>query len=164
MAPDPRDIWMVYLLAMLEPLDREVRTRVLERLRAGRRLRDLAGDLHALKTNSLGVLAAVEEPRRSEIYRAASGLDPLVLLMAEATTAGTRAEERITTYLDELAGVTISITGGDLVRLGVAEGPRIGDILDAVLDARLDGVVTSEQDELAAAERMAKNLDARNKS
>jgi tRNA nucleotidyltransferase (CCA-adding enzyme) len=161
---DPADDWAAYLLAMLEPLDVEARERILTRLRAGRRLRELERSLEILETRSLQTLAAEREVKRSEIHRAASVVDPTVLVLAMATLTGTRAAERIALYVDQLAGVSVSVTGDYLVGLGVPEGPTVGDILRAVLDARVDGAVRDADEERALAERLAKNLDARNKN
>lgn len=161
---DPTCVWMLYFLALLKPVGREVRARVLERLRAGRRLRELASDLETLEARCLPLLAEERELKRSEIYRAAAPIDRIVLALASAEEEGTTAERRITLYLEELAAARTSITGEEITRMGVPEGPAVGRILEAVLDARLDGAVETTEDELALAERLAKNLDALNKS
>ena len=161
---DSSDAWMVYFLATLEPLPPVARARILDRLRAGKRLRGLEQHLETLETRSLRTLAAERELRRSEIYHAAAPIDPLALVLGMATRAGTRAAERIALYLGRLACVRISVTGDYLSGLGVPEGPAVGGILAAILDARLDGAARDEDEERALAERLAKNLDARNKS
>ena len=39
------------------------------------------------------------------------------------------------------------LDGNDLIALGVPEGPRVGELLNALLDARLDGLVSTREEE-----------------
>ena len=50
-------------------------------------------------------------------------------------------------YLDELRHVRPLLDGDDLMTLGVKEGPKVGLLLAKLLDARLDGLVESVEDE-----------------
>ena len=56
-------------------------------------------------------------------------------------------------YLSRLRHVSTSLSGGDIVAMGVPEGPRVGEVLRELLDARLDGVVESEEEERELASR-----------
>ncbi len=47
------------------------------------------------------------------------------------------------------------ISGNDLLAMGVAQGPRYKQILDAVREAQLDGTLTTHADALALARRLA---------
>jgi len=152
-------VWSVYLTAMLEPVRPPSRARILERLRAGRHVLGLAQGLERLEGEALRVLVSEREIRRSEIYRAAQPLAPEVLLVAMATRPGTRVAQRVALFLTELRDTRVAIDGKDLADLGVPEGPRVGEILDALLDARLDGTVASEDEERAFAAELAKELD-----
>ena len=49
--------------------------------------------------------------------------------------------------------MSTSLSGGDIVAMGVPEGPRVGEVLRELLDARLDGVVESEEEERELAAR-----------
>ena len=56
-------------------------------------------------------------------------------------------------YLSRLRHVSTSLSGGDIVAMGVPEGPRVGEVLRELLNARLDGVVESEEEERELAAR-----------
>jgi len=58
-------------------------------------------------------------------------------------------------YAGEQLPVRIALTSADLAALGVQPGPRYGQVLRAVLDARLDGHVGSREEELALASQIA---------
>ena len=49
------------------------------------------------------------------------------------------------------------VRGDDLLAMGVKEGPAIGQILEKVRDAQLEGLLGSRGDALALARDMAKN-------
>jgi tRNA nucleotidyltransferase (CCA-adding enzyme) len=57
------------------------------------------------------------------------------------------AKEHIRLFLAKLRYIRTALTGNDLIKMGVAQGPRIKEILNLLHDARLDGKVKSKQDE-----------------
>jgi len=79
----------------------------------------------------------------SEIARAARGAP----LEAVALAGGDNARR----WLDELRHVALEISGADLVAAGVPQGPELGRALARALDAKLDGLATGREAELAAA-------------
>ena len=64
--------------------------------------------------------------------------------MATEDAAARGAMER---YLAELRYVAPTLSGSDIMALGVPEGPLVGKALEALLSARLDGEVLTRLDE-----------------
>ncbi|MFH1641103.1 MAG: CCA tRNA nucleotidyltransferase [Candidatus Omnitrophota bacterium] len=62
-------------------------------------------------------------------------------------------------YIEEFFGIynlrRISICGNDLKRLGIVPGPEYQKILKRVLNAKLDGMVKTEEEELALVKKIA---------
>ncbi len=158
------NLWSLRLLAMLWPLPPADRAGILERLRAGRRVRELGRSLERFETEALAELRSPGPMRRSAIYNAASPVAVEVLVLALATGPGEPVDGRLRRFLGELRGTTTSVDGGDLAALGISEGSAVGEVLSELLRARLDGEVTSEAEERMLAEKLAKNLDARKNS
>jgi len=156
--------WRVLFLAMIEPLEPRLRDAVLERLRAGRALRDLAGALETFETRARETLSSLEEPRPSAIYRSLAGIPHDVLALRTALEGESDLTRRTELYISRLRVVRPSLDGGKLAELGVPEGRAVGVILDRLLDARLDGAVTDEREERELAAELAKDLDALNNS
>ena len=52
-------------------------------------------------------------------------------------------------YLSKLKQIKTSLNGKDLISLGVAEGPRVGQILGELRNARIEGNIAGREDELA---------------
>ena len=50
-----------------------------------------------------------------------------------------RADDVLPPRVDELRHVRLQVTGDDLLSAGVAPGPEVGRLLDALLDMVLDG-------------------------
>ncbi len=72
----------------------------------------------------------------------------LPALEAAATlTASPRARERLRLYLDRLRHVRPSLNGRDLLRMGVPQGPMVGELLRELRRARLEGDVATRADE-----------------
>ncbi len=62
----------------------------------------------------------------------------------------------IAAYIKDYASVRPALRGDDLKKMGLAPGPRYKRILDALLEARLNGTVASAAQERALAMRLAR--------
>ena len=68
--------------------------------------------------------------------------------------------DRMRQYLTELRHVRPELSGGDLIALGVPEGPRVGETLAELRRARLDGLLASAEDEERYVRRSAAGFRA----
>ena len=87
--------------------------------------------------------------RPSLVYASLKGLDRNSVRVFSIATADDKARARAADYLSRLANVRPELTGKDLIDLGVPRGPKIGHVLNRLLDARLDGLTSSRKDEAA---------------
>ena len=62
-------------------------------------------------------------------------------------------QERLHLYLDRWCHVRTSLDGNALQKLGVPSGPRLGDLLKALHEAKLDGKIKSKEDETELVQR-----------
>ena len=74
-------------------------------------------------------------------------IEALLLMMAKAKQE--TAKKYISLYLTHLREVKISLTGDDLKTLGIPPGPRYRKLLAELLDAKLDGIVATRDEEIA---------------
>ena len=90
-------------------------------------------------------LAAADSPSRLRRSVRGEPLEALALAAAidelEPPAPAAAAARR---WLGELRHVRLQISGDDLLAAGVAPGPEVGRLLDAVLDMRLDGKLEDE--------------------
>ena len=91
-------------------------------------------------------LVSAEPERPSAAFRLAEPWDPAQLLVARALGA-----EWLDDYAERWRGVTLEITGEDLIAAGIPEGPAIGRGLEAALSGKLDGELSGRDQELRIA-------------
>ncbi len=64
------------------------------------------------------------------------------------------AAGRLGHYLDVTRHIRLEVTGEDLIAMGFVASPQMGDVLRSILSLKVNGVVVSREDELAAAANM----------
>ena len=83
-------------------------------------------------------------------------LEPLsyeVILLLKAKFKNRNLKRHIEDFLKIYNAMRISISGDDLYRLGLAPGPVYQKVFTKVLHAKLQGKVTTKEEELALAKR-----------
>jgi len=99
----------------------------------------------ALKEN-IGELSVPGLPP-GRVYELVHGYGPTALTANSLAAGSATAADHIELYLNVLRHVHPALSGDDLLKLGVPQGPRIKEILQALREARLDGRVTSKKEE-----------------
>jgi tRNA nucleotidyltransferase (CCA-adding enzyme) len=56
--------------------------------------------------------------------------------------------DRLVDYIDRIRFVKPNLTGDDLLAIGIPQGPVIGQLIEMIRRAKLDGQVSSKQEEL----------------
>jgi len=83
----------------------------------------------------------------SRIYDRLHGNGVMAVTANLLATDSTITEENIGLYLNVLKNVQPLLSGEDIKRLGVPEGPRIKEALLVLREAKLDGKITTRKDE-----------------
>ncbi|MCH7997175.1 MAG: CCA tRNA nucleotidyltransferase [Chloroflexi bacterium] len=142
------EVYLALLLYRMSPED------ALDLVKGYRFARDqvrIVSDLIKLKTLEKGLGAPGLKPR--ELYAMLHNLAPEALTAFSLACEGQRTRDIIVHYLDELRHVKTSLDGHELKLLGVPQGPGMGRMLKALLDARLDGEVANRETEVALVKR-----------
>ena len=86
------------------------------------------------------LLGASSQPSNSMVERALREIDRGALLVGAAIAGVDSAEaEMVRIYLDQLHDVAAELDGLELKKLGVPQGPLVGEILERLRTAKLDG-------------------------
>ena len=85
--------------------------------------------------------------RRSQVHAALRHLDPASIVGCAIAVEDALARERLELFLTELRQARPHLDGNDVMALGVPEGPRVGELLEKLLTARLDGLLSTREDE-----------------
>ena len=93
--------------------------------------------------------------RLSQVYRLLADFSDEALLVLLAKQASTQLEVRLSLLKRHLVGyvksrtIKTALTGRDLQVMGLNPGPQYKTILGKLLDARIDGIITTETEERA---------------
>ncbi|MFQ5532824.1 MAG: CCA tRNA nucleotidyltransferase, partial [Candidatus Methylomirabilales bacterium] len=129
-------LWRVYLLVLLLSVPSRVR------LRVGRRLglKGPALDQVMRDLNDIPRLQKKLEQPRIRLSRLRHAMDDASadLRLLVWASGSRRVRNRVQHYLTRLASVTPALTGRDLRKLGIPPGPIYRQILDLLLEGRLE--------------------------
>jgi tRNA nucleotidyltransferase (CCA-adding enzyme) len=83
----------------------------------------------------------------SAIYNLLRDFSPPALEANSLVTQSAVAGQAIHLFLNRLKDIQVSLTGDDLIEMGVTPGPQIKEILDLLHQAKLNGKITTRNDE-----------------
>jgi len=135
----------LYLALLAYSLTDEENEGLISRLRLPKSITQTLRDTISLK-NKLQSLAN-PELTPSSIYYIIHGYSSPAIIVNSLACDLPAARQHIHLFLNKLRYVKPALTGEDLKRLGITPGPDIGLILRQIHKARLDGKITTKQEE-----------------
>ncbi len=138
----PPDLYMAILTYNLADNERE---QFIAYLRLPKSLAQTLRDTGSIKAK----LQELADPKLnpSGIYHLLHGFSQQAITANLITSDSPTTRKNIQLYLDKLRYIKPILTGNDLIKLGITPGPRIKELLNLLLDARLDGKVKTRKDE-----------------
>ncbi len=148
------DEWMVYLLAMLNSLNEEDFNQAADRLGLSIKLKNrFKEDLNGCR-KTLELLKTKSAFSPSEIYEMFAGLSPEALMLMSAISNSKTTNKYVLLYYSEYDSLAaFSLTGDDLIKMGIKPGPVFKSVFKSLRDAHLNGSVKSREDEMALVEK-----------
>ena len=154
--PKPK-LWLIYLMGLLEELPTGDREGGAERLSLPPKERDtlktFPGEVNAITKK----LIKSGEAKPSQIYSWLHRCRLEVLLYTMARAEQEEVKQATSLYLSTLSRVRLHISGDDLLKLGCSPGPLFNKILKKILLAKLDGLVSTPEEELEMAKKLVKS-------
>jgi len=142
------DRWLVYLLALIDPLSPKGLEDFCTKMEFPPRLVSLLVEGRE-KAISVGRgFYRKPELKPSEIYHLLEGLGTEWLLFIMAKTQQEETRRAISRYFRDLKEVRPKLRGRDLKDMGITPGPVYRRILDQLLDGRLNGQLSSREEEM----------------
>jgi tRNA nucleotidyltransferase (CCA-adding enzyme) len=141
--------WPVYLATLFHGLDGNIIRRAGARLAlAPRTIQELVEGL-AAADGAYHRLCTADNLRPSEVVAALRRLPLEMLPLLLALCPGREVHQHVQHYFATWRHIRPDLTGADLKRLGVPQGPQIGRLLARLLAAKLDGEVSTREAEEA---------------
>jgi tRNA nucleotidyltransferase (CCA-adding enzyme) len=149
--PSPQ-LYLALLAYRLTAGEMEQFTKYLRLTRAtAQLLRDTAAVKEKIRELSAPGLAP------SSVYDLLHGYSLTALTANALGAASPTAAEHIDLYLNVLRYINPALSGEELIKLGVPQGPKIKEVLQALRAARLDGLIDSKEAEVEMVRGWGKN-------
>ncbi|CAI2718899.1 CBS domain-containing protein [Nitrospina watsonii] len=107
--------------------------------------------------NCESVLKTLRRKRKcepSDIYNLFAGLSTEALLLVMAVSGDDRINKHVLMYFTQYnPSAALSLTGDDLIEMGIRPGPVFQTVFKALRDARINGQVHNRDDEVALVEK-----------
>ena len=145
---EPCQKWIVYLLALMKSLDQDDAGALCDRLQLAPRHRKVLIDEKSKVEACLKWMGPLQVLKNSDLYRKLCPFHIETLLYMMASTTRNSIKRAISTYVTRLRSTKTMLSGQYLKETGFKPGPIYREILDALLDARLNGEVSTLLDEV----------------
>jgi tRNA nucleotidyltransferase (CCA-adding enzyme) len=133
-------------LALLAyPLSPEEVEKMISYLRLPRLLAQTLRDTARLKAEVRVLSGPGLKP--TSVYSLLRGYSLTAISVVSLASDSVVARQHIQLYLSKLRYIRPSLTGDDLLGMGIPPGPRIKEVLQRLHEARLDGLITNRQAE-----------------
>jgi tRNA nucleotidyltransferase (CCA-adding enzyme) len=136
---------LLYLALLAYRLASEEIAQLINHLKLPRQSARTLEDIQAVKAIFKDLVTPGIAP--SKIYDLLHGRSLVALNACYLATDVSIAAENIDLYLNVLRNIQPSLSGKDLLRLGIPEGPRVKEVLLMLREARLDGRIDSRREE-----------------
>ena len=135
----------LYLVLLAYPLTTEESKQLISYLRLPKLVAQTLRDTISIKTKLQSL--ANPELTPSGIYSLLYGYSSPAIVANSLAGDSPATRQHLNLFLNKLRYIKPALSGEDLKRMGVAQGPRIKEILNLLHEARLDGKVSSKKDE-----------------
>jgi len=145
---EPCEQWKVYWHGLTSPLDAKALNELAERFQMTDQ------ESRKMISQRLKVNEVLEELYRHEgeshygLYTLLSQCDTDILLYMMAKADNENIKKRISLYFTKLKGTAVILKGRDLKALGLPPGPLYREIFDRLLEARLNNLINTKDDEI----------------
>ena len=145
---EPYMRWAVYYLALTRHCDRETVDEICMRIELAPKYKTIFCKERFEADRSMFWMERNPPANNSTIYKYLSVFRIELILYMMAATKHETVKRSISNYVTQLRYINTSVRGKDLKQMGLDPGPIYREILQAVLDAKLNGRLKTRNDEL----------------
>lgn len=148
------ETWLIYFMTLVDELGIRGKEKLLERFNLKADDRKCIRICARQSTILASLAKKIISP--SEVYKILRLLSDEAVLFLKAKNSSPLINRRIEYFLLRSDATGIAINGSDLKRMGLKESRKIGKTLLKILQAKLDGKVTSRKEEFVLAQKIIK--------
>ncbi len=147
--------WAVYFMALIKHSNKKTSVEICKRLELPLSFLNIFCDERFEAERDLLWLERNLPVKNSKLYKKLSDYKIESILYIMGVTNKKKVKKSISHYITRLRFINTSITGKDLLKIGLEPGPLYREIFQAVLNEKLDGKLKTYNDELAFARKYA---------
>ncbi|MBW2298349.1 MAG: polya polymerase, partial [Deltaproteobacteria bacterium] len=141
--------WAIYFMVLIRHCDQQTTRKICDQLEMAPRYRKVLLKDRFTAESILNRMERNLPQNNSLLHKQLAGLSIEMILYMMVCARSRQVKRAISHYVTKLRHVTISVTGKDLMERGLKPGPVYRDIMQAVLNTKLNGSVQTREDELA---------------
>jgi len=145
---EPYMKWAVYFMALTRHCDKETADEISMRIELSPRHKTIFCKERFEADRSILWMERDLPVKNSTIYKRLAVFRIELILYMMAATKHETVKRSISNYFTRLRHIDTSVKGKDLKKMGIKPGPIYRKILEAVLDAKLNGQIKTRDDEL----------------
>lgn len=145
--------WAVYFMALIHHCDLATSRRICDRMELAPRYRKLLCDERLKAQKRLQEMEYRPPDSDSALYRQLNEFRTELILYMMAATRKRATKKFISRYYNQLKDIQPTTGGKDLLKAGLKPGPVFRQVLEALLDAKLNGAIETPQQELDFVQR-----------
>lgn len=158
---EPYERWAVFFMALIRHTDLQTTHEICQHLTIAPRYATMFGENRIHAAQQVTRLEWHKRMKNADVYNLLKAFKTEVILYMMVCTGSEIAKKRISLYHTRLRNVAITVSGKDLLSMGLASGPVFSKLLQAVLEAKLNGLVKTHEDELAFIRRNMSKVKGR---
>ena len=146
--------WAVFFMTLIRHCDLNITHEICKHLTIAPRYAKMFGQGRISVEKRLSRLEQRKRMSNAEVFNLLKAFKTELILYMMVCTTSKMAKKRISQYHTQLRNIDITISGKDLLKMGLTPGPQFSHTLQAVLEAKLNGRVKTREDEFAFARKM----------
>ena len=149
--------WKVYFLGLTSSLSDTALNNLAERMQV--QDKEILSMISARQEvrQALKELSQLRDKENYSLYRTLSSFPPEILLYGMAKTRSEKIKRSISTFFTKLRETEVFLKGKDLINMGYKPGPFFKEIFDSILEAKMEGDVSTKEDEVEFVKDKFKN-------
>ncbi|MBI5586951.1 MAG: CBS domain-containing protein [Deltaproteobacteria bacterium] len=161
---DKTEDWLALFLALTDPLSEEELKGLTKTLMISGKKRVEVLSAREQGIRALNMINAGLVKKESALYALLEDLPIEILIYLMARTGKESARKAISNYITKLKYTETAVKGKDLLKMGIPEGPFMGEVLEALLKKRLDRELETREDEEAFVKNFVKTSKKKKKA
>ena len=147
--------WLIYLALLAQDLENKDKEKILKNLQLTGDEIKIINKGFSTYSNLVRLLAEEVKINSTHLYKELKNIPVESILFVKALfIKNPEIVQLLDEYLEKTSMIKLEITGDDLIALGIKEGRRVGEVLEKVLEKKIQNPEMTKKDELSEAEKL----------